>query len=137
TATLQTAIDFVVNNGRAGLGTPIFWAVTNGNFEIQFDQVSSYENTIAVGRSTRMDLEDDCGYGPELDFLATGVDVYSTASGGGYRIDTGCSFAAPTAAGVCALILEIKSDLSWQQVRQLMRDTCDKIGGITYDSNGH
>ncbi len=34
TQTLQDAIDFAVTNGRGGLGTPIFWAVTNGNFGI-------------------------------------------------------------------------------------------------------
>jgi subtilisin family serine protease len=137
TATLQNAIDWVVANGRGGLGTPIFWAVTNGNFELQFDEVCSYANTIHVGRSTRDDDEDDCGFGPELDFLATGVDVSSTESGGGFGESTGTSFAAPTAAGVGALVLSVNPDLTWQQVRQTLRDTAEKIGGVTYDANGH
>jgi len=137
TQTLQDAIDFAVTNGRGGLGTPIFWAVTNGNFQIQFDEVCAYGNTIAVGRSTRDDLEDNCGFGPELDFLATGVDVHSTNSGGGYGDSTGTSFAAPTAAGVGALVLAANQDLTWDEVRQVIRDTCDKIGGNIYDANGH
>ena len=137
TQTLQDAIDFVVTNGRGGLGTPIFWAVTNGNFDIQFDEVCSYANTIHVGRSTRMDLEDNCGHGPELDFLATGVDVHSTGSNGGYRNDTGTSFAAPTAAGVGALVLAANPNLTWQEVRQTLRDSCDQIGGVVYDAAGH
>ncbi|HEX2807018.1 MAG TPA: S8 family serine peptidase, partial [Kineosporiaceae bacterium] len=111
--------------------------VTNGNFEIQFDEVCSYANTIHVGRSTRMDLEDNCGHGPELDFLATGVDVHSTGSNGGYRNDTGTSFAAPTAAGVAALVLAANPNLTWQQVRQTLRDSCDQIGGVVYDASGH
>jgi subtilisin family serine protease len=135
--TLQDAIDFAVTNGRGGLGTPIFWAVTNGNFQIQFDEVCAYPNTIAVGRSTRNDLEDNCGFGPELDFLATGVDVYSTESGDGYGTSTGTSFAAPVAAGVGALVLAVNPDLDWQDVRQVIRDTCDQIGGVVYDVNGH
>jgi hypothetical protein len=137
TQVLQNAIDFAVTNGRGGLGTPIFWAVTNGNFQIQFDQVCAYANTIAIGRSTRNDLEDNSGFGPELDFLATGVDVHSTRSGGGYGNSTGTSFAAPTAAGVGALVLSVAPNLTGQQVRQALRDTCDQIGGVVYDANGH
>ena len=137
TAIMQTAIDFAVTNGRGGLGTPIFWAVTNGNFQIQFDEVCSYANVIAVGRSTRNDLEDNCGFGPELQFLATGVDVSSTEQGNGFGPSTGTSFAAPVAAGVGALVLSVNGNLGWQQVRQVMRDTCDKIGGVVYDANGH
>ncbi|MEX2264199.1 MAG: S8 family serine peptidase [Bryobacteraceae bacterium] len=137
TQTLQDAIDFAVTNGRGGLGTPIFWATDNANVPIAQDEVLSYANTIAVGRSTRNDLEDNSAFGPELDFLATGVDVHSTTSGGGYGDNTGTSFAAPTAAGVGALVLAVNPDLTWQQVRQVMRDTCDKIGGVVYDAAGH
>jgi thermitase len=136
TGVLQAAIDFAVASGRGGLGTPIFWAVTNGNHPINLDEVCAYPNTIAVARSTRDDLEDNAGFGPELDFLATGVDVRSTVSGGGYGNATGTSFAAPTAAGVGALILSLNQNLTWQQVRQIMRDTCDKVGGVPYDAAG-
>ena len=139
--TLQTALDFVVAHGRGGRGTPIFWAVTNGNFEIRHDEVCSYSATIAVGRSTRNDTEHGCGSGPELDFVAGGVDVLSTATGpngdAAYGISTGTSFAAPTAAGVGALVLGANPDLGWQEVRDLMRRTCDRVGGATYDANGH
>ncbi len=137
TQVLQDAIDFAVTNGRGGLGTPIFWASDNGNVPLNQDEVVSYANTIAVGRSTRNDLEDNSAHGPELDFLATGVDVHSTNSGGGYGDSTGTSFAAPTAAGVGALVVAVNPNLTWQQVRQTMRDTCDKIGGAVYDGTGH
>jgi hypothetical protein len=137
TAILRTAIDFAVTSGRGGLGTPIFWAVTNGDFEIKFDQVCAYENTIAVARSTFDDLQDNAGSGPELDFVGTGVRVTSTGAGGIYRRDTGCSFAAPTAAGVAALVLSAHPNMSWKILRHLMRATCDKVGGVTYDANGH
>ncbi|HEY0462635.1 MAG TPA: S8 family serine peptidase, partial [Polyangiaceae bacterium] len=92
---------------------------------------------IAVGRSTRTDLEDNCGHGPELQFLATGVDVYSTRMGGGYGTGTGTSYAAPTAAGVGALVLSVNPDLHWDGVRDAIRNTCDKIGGNIYDAAGH
>jgi subtilisin family serine protease len=133
---LKDAIDFAVTMGRGGLGQPIFWATDNGNVEVSNDEVCSDENTIAVGRSTRNDTDDDSAFGPELDFLATGVKAFSTRPGGQYGTLTGTSFAAPTAAGVAALILAVRPDLTWQQVRQVMRGTCDKIGGVAYDANG-
>jgi subtilisin family serine protease len=137
TAVLQDAIDFAVDSGRGGLGTPIFWAVTNGNFEIQFDEVCAHGNTIAVSRSTRNDQHHNAGWGPELDFVATGVDVFSTQSGGGYGAGTGTSYAAPVAAGVAALLLAVNPTLTWQEVRSRLRAACDQVGGVTYDANGH
>jgi hypothetical protein len=136
TQTMQDAIDFAVTNGRGGLGTPIFWAVSNGDFDIVLDEVTSYANVIAVGRSTRDDLEDGSAHGEELEFLAPGVDVSSTESGNGFGTSTGTSFAAPTAAGIGALALAVNPDLTWQQVRQAMIDSCDKVGGVVYDGNG-
>lgn len=137
TAVLDNAIIFASQRGRRGLGTPIFWASSNGNFDIASDQVVSHPNVIAVGRSRRNDREDNSARGEELDFLAPGVNVTSTASGGGTRTDTGTSFAAPLSAGVGALILSINPKLTAFEVRQIMRDTCDKVGGVNYNINGH
>lgn len=137
TSVLELAFEFAVKEGRNGLGTPIFWAVSNGNFPVAQDEICAHTNTIAVGRSTRQDKEDGSAFGPELDFLAPGVNVYSTDTGGGYTSSTGTSFAAPCAAGIGALVLSVNSNLSWQQVREVILSTCDKIGGVNYDSNGH
>jgi len=134
---LQLAIDAAVTNGRGGLGTPVFWATSNGNFNINQDDVVSYQNVIAVGRSNWNDLADGSAFGDELDFLATGRNVYSTMSGGGYGYDGGTSFAAPLAAGVGALVLSIDPDLTWDDVRDILRATCDQVGGVVYDINGH
>lgn len=137
TSVLDRAIHFAVSKGRNGLGTPIFWAVSNGNFPVAQDEVCSHPDTIGVGRSNRQDKEDGSAFGPELDFLGTGVNVFSTDSGGGYTTSTGTSFAAPCAAGIGALVLSVNPNLNWQQVRAIMRSTCDKIGGVSYDANGH
>jgi subtilisin family serine protease len=138
TTVLENAILFAARQGRRGRGTPIFWASSNGNnVDIGLDQVVSHPNVIAVGRSRRNDREDNTARGQQLDFLAPGVNVLSTASGGGTRTDTGTSFAAPLSAGVGALILSINPDLTAEDVRRIMRDTCDKIGGVTYNAAGH
>ncbi|MGE3467256.1 MAG: S8 family serine peptidase [Pyrinomonadaceae bacterium] len=138
TTVLENAILFATRQGRRGRGTPIFWASSNGNnVDIALDQVVSHPNVIAVGRSRRNDREDNSARGRQLDFLAPGVNVVSTASGGGTRTSTGTSFAAPLAAGVGALVLGINPDLTADEVCRILRDTCDKIGGVVYDAAGH
>jgi thermitase len=138
TSVLDEAIRFATGvGGRGGLGTPIFWAVSNGHFEVSRDQVSSHPNVIGVGRSNRNDLADGSAYGPELAFLAPGASVYSTKSGSIYGSSTGTSFAAPLAAGVGALVLSRFPDLTAQQVRERLQNTADKVGGVVYDANGH
>jgi hypothetical protein len=129
---LSDAIDFAATQGRDGKGCAIFWACTNGNFPIGSDEVCSHPRVIAVGRSRETDLDDASGFGPQLEFLAPGVDVRIPASGGGYQVTTGTSFAAPCAAGIAALALSQHKALTAQQLRQLMRDTCDKVGPLPY-----
>jgi thermitase len=126
---LRLAIDYARTQGRQGKGCPVFWAVANETVPIAWDRVCSYAGTIAVGRSNRLDLENGSAYGPELDFLAPGVEVYSTRSRNRYNEATGTSFAAPLAAGVAALVLSCSPELSAEQVRERLRTTCDKIGG--------
>lgn len=133
---LSDAIDFVTSSGRDGRGTPLFWAVTNGNFPVCADEVCAHPETIAVGRSSADDTDDGSGYGPELDFLAPGVDVWLPASGGHYHRTTGTSFAAPCAAGVAALALARCSTLTAREVRELMRRHADPVGNVPYDECG-
>lgn len=126
---LRDAIDFATTRGRGGLGTPIFWSVNNEAFPIAGDEVCAHARTIAVGSSTRLDLAADRAFGPELDFLAPGEWVFSATSGGEYGEMAGTSFAAPLAAGVGALVLAVNPRLGWHEVRDLLRATCDQIGG--------
>jgi len=137
TSVLDEAIRFATTNGRGGVGTPIFWAVSNGFVELARDEVSSHPNVIGVGRSTRNDLDDGSAFGDRLAFLAPGVDVFSTMSNGRYDKWTGTSFAAPLAAGVGALVLSRFPDLTPQQLRDRLLNACDKIGNVQYDANRH
>jgi len=138
---LEDAINYAVQKGRGGKGTLVFWAVSNGNFTIDgidgTDEVSAFANTISVGRSRSDDMEDGSAYGSELDFLAPGVDIFSTIPGDGYGVNTGTSFATPLAAGAAAVILSKNPNLTWIQVRDALRKSCNKIGGVTYNSKGH
>jgi thermitase len=133
---LDLVIQRAAGTGRGGLGIPIFWAATNGPFDIASDEVCSHPDVLAISRSNRNDLEDGAGFGPKLEFLAPGVEVFSTQSGGRYGTSTGCSFAAPLAAGVAALILQRHPDWTRDQVRDRLRSSCDKVGGVAYGADG-
>lgn len=132
TGVLEDAIDFASSQGRSGLGCAIFWACTNGNHPISFDKVCSHPKVIATGRSTQGDADNGSGFGPKLEFLAPGVDVWIPASGGGYHSTTGTSFAAPCAAGVAGLALSVNRSLTATELRTLLRESCDKVGQLPY-----
>lgn len=136
-AALRLVIESDVKKGRNGLGTPIFWAVSNGNYEIERDLVCSHQDVIAVGRSNRNDVADGSAFGPKLEFLAPGADVYGTRSGSAHGFGTGTSYAAPLAAGVAALVLARNPAMTRAELLERLRNSCDKIGGVTYDANGH
>ncbi|TMJ00061.1 MAG: hypothetical protein E6G97_20990 [Alphaproteobacteria bacterium] len=129
---LADAIEQAATRGRNGKGCAIFWACTNGNFPISSDGVCSHPDVIAVGRSTQGDSDDACGFGKELEFLAPGVKVWIPTSGGIYQTMTGTSFAAPCAAGVAALALAANKALTARDLRQVMRESCDKVGSLPY-----
>jgi thermitase len=136
TGVLQDSIHFATGQGRRGKGTPVFWATDNANVPIEQDEVCSYEKVIAVGLSTNHDLEGNSAHGSALDFLAPGVDIYSTALDGGYGTETGTSMAAPAAAGVAALVLAVNPNLRWEQVREIMRATCKKPDHVSFEPDG-
>ncbi len=138
TATLDLALATAATGGRQGRGMAIFWAASNGNnVDVLLDEVVSHDDVIAVVRSNRMDREDNAARGATVDLIAPGVDVFSTNSGNAYGTSTGTSFAAPCAAGCAALALSVNMQMTRDQLRQVMLDTADKIGGVAYDANGH
>ncbi len=129
---LSDAIDFVTLQGRKGSGAPLFWASTNGNYPIAADEVCSHPRVVSVGRSTATDTDDGSGFGPELAFLAPGVEVLIPSSDGSYQVTTGTSFACPCAAGIAALVLEREPGMTATQIRDHLRASCRQVGDVPY-----
>ena len=160
----RLAIDHAVNKGRGGLGCVITFAAGNGNEDCRFDGYASYPKVMAVAacndRGKRCVYSDygkeiwcsfpssDLGYGPydHPEPLSAGIYTTDRTGKAGYNpqgdyTDSfgGTSASCPGAAGTAALILSADPNLTWEQVRQVIRDSCDKIDaeGGNYDSGGH
>ena len=83
-------------------------ATTNGNADIDIvgDMPTACPSDfmVSVGRTSR---NDDIGGGIGLinvDLGAPGINIFTTASGGGYTSTTGTSFASPLTAGLIGLL---------------------------------
>jgi hypothetical protein len=76
--------------------------------------------------------------------LTTGIYTTDRRGSQGYEVTDytasfgGTSSSCPGAAGITALILSVNPDLSWQQVRNVIKDSCEKIDlqGGNYDNTG-
>ncbi|NMC39183.1 MAG: S8 family serine peptidase [Bacteroidales bacterium] len=160
----RLAIEYAVSNGRDGKGCVIAFAAGNGNEDCGYDGYASYEKVIAVAacndRGKRSIYSDygqnlwccfpssDFGYPPfdHPDPLTPGIFTTDRLGRAGYNPEGdytdnfgGTSSSCPGVAGTAALILSAHSGLTWVQVRNIIRDTCDKIGtsGGEYDKKGH
>jgi serine protease len=134
---LNDAIRNISINGRNGLGTVIVYCA--GNYDgipqhsTMWYPAKSDLNLISVG-STTINGNRYIGscFGTNLDVVAPGHNIITTASSNGLNYVTGTSFAAPHVSGIAALILSVNPCLSANQVRDIIEKTCQKVGSYAY-----
>jgi subtilisin family serine protease len=135
--------------GRGGLGAVV--AVAAGNEDVAIGFPADLPGMLTVGASNQWDKRKTktsadgenwwaSSHGPELDLVAPGVGIRTADIRGsrGYSSSmwtdsfNGTSSATPQAAAAAALILSLRPDLNEQQVRQLIVDGCDQVGGSSF-----
>ena len=152
----RLAIDYAVNQGRNGKGCVISWAAGNGNESVENDGYASYARVIAVGacndQGTRAAYSDKgqslwCCFPSSHGRASLTPGIWTTDRSGtvGYSTNDytddfgGTSSACPGAAGTAALILSQSPELRWDEVKDIIKRSCDRIdpAGGNYDSNNH
>ncbi|MEI7723937.1 MAG: S8 family serine peptidase [Bacteroidota bacterium] len=160
----RLAIDDAIARGRNGKGCIITFAAGNGNEDIRYDGYASYSKVLAVSacndtnkRSVYSDYgssvwcafpSSDFGHAPfnHPEALTTGIYTTDRRGSAGYNKNSdycsdfgGTSSSCPGVAGTVALMLAVNPDLTWQQVKDIIRETAEKIDTLNgqYDSTGH
>jgi subtilisin family serine protease len=89
----------------------------------------AYENVLAVGATDQSDNKAGfSNYGSWVDVASPGVSLRSTTAGGGYTNGFGgTSGATPQVAGIAALILGARPNLTNAQLRSILEDTATAL----------
>ncbi len=158
----EEAIAYAARKGRKGKGCIILFAVGNENLEY-INYYAAHPDVIAVAASTSSDRHapysnrgrevwvcaPSSGEWPVLaaraawdqgnPHMAGAFRYYydGISRGERYKHFGGTSAACPLVAGVCALILSANPDLTAREVKEILRDTADKIGDPSEYFNGH
>jgi thermitase len=116
----------------------VLLVVAAGNDGEDIDEAPVYpasygdSNILAVAASTADDtLASFSNYGAEsVDVAAPGDGILSTYLGGGYKVLSGTSMAAPYAAGVAALLRKQEPDATYGDLRYAVRHKVDQPPGV-------
>lgn len=165
-ALTNDAFNYAVAYGRNGKGCIILFSAGNGNESADLDKYISHPNVIAVAACNdrgKKSVYSDYGKCiwvcfPSNDFeetnlrqpapLTKGIWTTDRVGYAGYKRKKmadynesfgGTSSACPGVAGVCALILAVNNNLTYTEVKNILRLSADKIDTAkgAYDDNGH
>lgn len=114
----------------------------NENTAVGFPATDSH--VVAVGATNHDDLRatpSNAGwgsnFGPELEVVAPGVDIWSTRLANAYGTGGGTSYASPHVAGTAALMFSAVPTATNEEVRDCITSTAeDEVGDPTEDTAG-
>lgn len=127
-------------NYAASKGVVTFCAAGNAGNTKEIFYPANYKETISIGAiDEKFERASFSNTGQNLDFMAPGVDVFSTVPDNWYGTISGTSMACPFAVGVAALLLSYskkgKSNLKLtnaEEYRELLRKYTTPINGSNF-----
>ncbi|HZW10935.1 MAG TPA: S8 family serine peptidase [Phycisphaerales bacterium] len=115
------------------MGGLLVWAAGNDGARLDWGDRDA-DDLICVGATDMGDARPSfSAYGPSVDLLAPGVEVYTTTTGSAYTGATGTSFSAPLVAGLIALIWSHNPGLAPDEVEQALKLGCLDLGASGAD----
>ena len=112
----------------------ILLIAASGNDNTDVLYPAAYTDVIAVGAvDSNNEKAPFSSYGYELELVAPGVDISSTALNNGYSIYSGTSMAAPHVTGVAALIKSYDYSLTNTEIRGKLRNDALDLGAVGKD----
>ena len=111
----------------------IFVTITHNNGTNVITFPGNLTNCITVGATDQMDRRAGfSNYGPQIDLVAPGTNIYTVGRSGTLQFWWGTSFAAPQVAGVSALLCALRPTLTHDDVRALLcAGAEDQVGDAT------
>ncbi len=95
---------------------------------------SSNPFVMAVGATDQTDSRAGFSqFGTDLEIAAPGTAIRTTSLGNGYTTTSGTSFSSPIISAVAGLMWVQNSTLTNQQVRELLYQSTDQVGGYDYN----
>jgi len=155
---VRDAVDYCATKGRRGKGCVLVFAAGNDGLDVDLNGYATNSAVIAVGacnaRGRRPSYSNTggalwCVYSSSDPGDATGGSLpYRTTAPVGslllgesfYSSSFGLTSAAcAIVAGICALIVSANSELTAVQVREVLRESCEKVDveSGSYDAAGH
>jgi subtilisin family serine protease len=120
-AAIQSAANYMKSKG--GL---VFVAAGNAGVDENTPATSAM---IPVSATDNTDTKTSwSSYGNYVALAAPGASIWTTSMGGIYQTWNGTSFASPVAAGVAALVMAARPDLTPAQVETLLESTARDLG---------
>ena len=130
-AAMQAGIDYAISRGV------IFITISHndGSGVVRFP--GRLPQCITVGATERDDTwAAFSNYGPGIDLVAPGRDIYTVGSNGALQFWFGTSFAAPQVSGVAALIAGLNPSITQREMEPLLlASSQDGVGG-SFDTPG-
>ncbi len=87
------------------------------------------------GATSASSLSGFSNVGSMIDLVAPGENINATTIGNTFDIVTGTSFAAPLVAGLASLLLSVDSNLSPQEISQILISSAEDMGSLGDDSS--
>ena len=136
--TLKEVIERASTEPRNGKGAVVIFAAGNDNREIQDFELAAIEQVLSVTATDQFGNPTPyTNTGASVDLAAPSATVSTSVNADYTTSFGGTSAAAPVVAGIAALILSARPELTSEEVRILLKETAFKDGRVQFDTDGH